>query len=131
MICLDTHALVWWISNPEKLTQKARVRIGKELRKSEILISSISVWEIYLLVKKRRLNLTMDVDSWIEKIEALPFMKFVPVDNKIAARSVKLPGNLHEDPADRMIIATAREYGAELLTSDTRILKYPHVRTVW
>lgn len=131
MILLDTHVLVWWLGLPNKLSLKAKRRIDEARSKNEILISSISIWEIYLLVKRGRLKLTMDIDTWMERVEALPFIRFIPVDNKIAAKSVSLPPPLHNDPADRMIIATALQENAILVTSDKRIFKYPHVQTLW
>lgn len=131
MIVLDTHALVWFISNPEKLSANAKKIIDQEIKKQEILVSSISVWEIYMLIKKERIKLTMDPDIWIEKIESLPFIRFVSVDNRIASKSVNLPEPLHDDPADRIIIATALEFGATLITKDKRILRYSHVQSLW
>lgn len=131
MIVLDTHVLLWWVSDPNKLSSKAQEAIKKESSKGLILVSSISVWELYLLVKKERLKLTMDTDSWIEKVEKLPFIQFVPVDNRIAAKSVILPGKFNEDPADRMIVATTREKGAVLITNDKRIRNYSYVRSLW
>jgi PIN domain nuclease of toxin-antitoxin system len=131
MIILDTHVLVWWISNPEKLSPKVRQLIEKEMSKGVIHISSISVWEIYLLVKKERLQFAMDTDEWLKQIESLPFVAFIPVDNTIAAMSVMLPGEFPNDPADRIIVATAREKGTPLVTMDERIRKYPHIKTIW
>jgi len=132
MITFDTHTFIWWVSNPEKLSDKAIKTIDKELkREGEILVSSISVWEIYMLVKKGRLKLIMDVDVWLEKIEKLGPLQFVPVDNKIAAKSVMLPEPLHKDPADRIIIATSLIYGASLITSDKKILDYSHTKSIW
>ncbi len=131
MIVLDTHVLIWWISDPEKLSSRALEVIEKESNNGLILVSSVSVWELYLLIKKDRLKLTMDTDSWLEKIESLPFVQFIPIDNQIAAKSVNLPGDFHADPADRMIVATAREKGTSLVTSDERIQKYPHVQCIW
>ncbi len=131
MILLDTHVLVWWVSNPEKLSATARKTITGQANGDIILVSSISVWEIYLLVKKGRLRLTMDVDAWTEKVGTIPSVQFVPVDNSVAAKSVMLPGDLHDDPADRMIIATAMLHGVPVVTSDARIKTYPHVRTIW
>lgn len=132
MITFDTHTLIWWVSSPEKLSDKAIKTIDRELkRKGEILVSSISVWEIYMLVKRSRLKLTMDIDVWLQKVESLPFIQFVPVDNKIAAKSVMLPEPLHSDPADRIIIATSLLYGVPLITSDTKILNYPHAGSIW
>lgn len=131
MIVLDTHVLVWWVSGAKELSRKAGKRIEKEAKTGEILVSSISVWEITMLVQKGRLKLTMDVARWIAEIEKLPFIEFVPVDNTIAAKSVTLPEPFHSDPADRMVIATAREYAATLVTSDKRIRSYPHVQSLW
>ena len=132
MIVLDTHVLVWWVANPEKLSKRAQEKIAREVKKGgQLLASSISVWEIYLLVAKNKLSFSVDVDTWLEKVESLPFMQFIPVDNKIAAKSVNLPEPLHSDPTDRIIIATALQNGADLITSDKRILAYPSVRSIW
>lgn len=131
MILLDTSALIRWICVPEKLSKKARKIIAVEIQNEEILISSISVWEICLLIKKERLGFFIDPDNWLAKIESLPFVRFIPVDNKIAAYSVNLPDFSHKDPADRMIVATALLNGAKLITSDEKILKYKKVQTIW
>lgn len=131
MILLDTNALVWWISDPEHLSKKAQRLITREKRTNGITASSISIWEVCLLVKKERLRLSMDVGTWIETIEQLPFLQFVPVDTRIAQLSVDLPEPFHADPADRMIVATARILGATLVTSDRKMLHYPHVQAVW
>lgn len=132
MIVLDTHVLIWWVNNPQKLSKKARQAIEEEKAKEKsILVSSISTLEIYRLAKNGKLQLTSHVDSWLEKIEELPSVKFIPVDNTIAAYSVNLPDFPHKDPADRIIIATALNFGAKLVTSDERILKYKKVQTLW
>lgn len=131
MILLDTHVLIWWVNDSDKLSTKVSTRIEKEIKSGRLLVSSISVWEIYLLIKKAKLKLHTDTDTWLETIQRLGFIEFVPIDNSIAAKSVDLPGRLHNDPADRIIIATAREYGATLVTSDKRILAYPHVQSLW
>lgn len=131
MIVLDTHAWIWWISNPEEISKRAREEIDQAIEREEILISSISCWEIALLVRKGRLELTMPVEDWIARSEALPFVQFIPLDNRIALRSNHLPGEIHEDPADRIILATALTLGAPLVSKDTRIRDYPHVETIW
>lgn len=131
MIVLDTHVLIWLIDSPKKLSKKAKKVIDRERLKKAILVSSISTLEIHLLIKKDKLILTTYPDVWFEEIENLPFIKFIPVDNRIAAYSVNLPDFLHKDPADRIIAATALKYGAVLVTSDKRLLKYPHIQTVW
>ncbi|MBI2327090.1 type II toxin-antitoxin system VapC family toxin [Candidatus Curtissbacteria bacterium] len=131
MIVLDTNALIYLVGNPEKLPQKAAKYINSEIKKNGIHVSSMSIWEIYLLVKKGRLELSKDVDAWLEEVEQLKFINFVPVNNIIAAKSVQLSETVGRDPADRIIAATAVEMGATLITSDQRIRKYPHVQSVW
>lgn len=131
MILLDTHSLIWWINKSSNLSKKAKNLIDKEANSGLIMVSSMSVWEIALLIKKERLQLSMDLNSWLAQIESLPFVKFVPVDNTIAIKSVFLPGKFHADPADRIIVATAREKGAKLITGDKKIRQYPHVQAVW
>ncbi len=131
MIVLDTHVWVWWVAVPEQLSAPAREVIDQAMERGEICISSISSWEIALLVRKGRLELTIPVDDWIAKSEALPFIQFVPLDNRIAFRSNDLPGDLHEDPADRIIVATALTLGAPLVSRDSKIRDYPHLKTIW
>lgn len=128
---LDTHAWVWWVGDPERLSPMARDRI-EEVRDGEgLLVSSISVWEVAMLVEKGRLELTLDVRDWIGRSEALPFLRFVPVDNRVAERSVALKAPFHADPADRMIVATAQILKVPLVTADRRIRDYEPVETVW
>ncbi len=131
MIVLDTHIWIWWISNPENLSNAASQAISRAVNENGIIISSISTWEIALLVEKGRLVLSIDVRDWVRKTEGLPFVRFMPVDNTIALRSVAMPGQFHSDPADRIIAATAMTMGLPLVTRDDKILDYPHVQTVW
>ncbi|MEA2113888.1 MAG: type II toxin-antitoxin system VapC family toxin [Thermodesulfobacteriota bacterium] len=131
MILLDTHVWIWWISNIEKFPQKALRYINKARGKNSIIISSISTWEIALLVERGRLDLSIDVRDWVRKTEGLEFVRFMPVDNTISLRSVSLPGEFHADPADRIITATAMTMGIPLITRNEKILGYPHVRTIW
>lgn len=84
-----------------------------------------------MLVKKGRLELKMDVEEWVAKSEALPFLRFVPMDNRIAVLSNELSDGLHEDPADRIITATTLVLGATLITKDQRLRDYPHIETLW
>ena len=131
MIVLDTHAWVWFISNPELLSERAKRYLDAAVEEKAIMISSISVWEVALLIAKKRLILTLELNDWIAKSEMLPFFKFIPVDNSVAIKSVNLPQPLHRDPADRIIIATAISLGAPIVTKDEKILNYPHVQTIW
>ena len=131
IIVLDTHAWIWFVSNPGLLSRKAKKSVDAAIDEKSVLISSISAWEVALLVSHKRLRLTLDVTDWITQSEMLPIIQFVPVDNSIAVKSVSLPQPLHNDPADRIIIATAIAMGALVVTKDEKILQYPHVQTIW
>ncbi len=121
MIVLDTHVLVWTLDDNDRLGPKARALIEQS---ETILVSAISIWEIALLVKKSRLVLKRDVADWVKQALALPSLQLTPLDPAIAFDSVNLPGEFHSDPADRMIIATARYRDVPLLTVDRAILAY-------
>lgn len=131
MIVLDTHTLVWWVSGEPMLSRRAKAAIKKEQDGGEIIVSSISAWEIALLVQRGRLLLAMDVQSWLATVAKIDAIKFVPVDVEIATKSVDLPATFHSDPADRMIVATARKFAAPLVTKDEKIRAYAHVKTIW
>jgi len=131
MIVLDTHVWLWWISNPENLSDCASQAIDNAVAENGIVISSISTWEIALLVDKGRLDISVDVRDWVRKTESLPFVRFMPIDNTISLRSVSLPGKFHSDPADRIITATSMTMGLPLVTKDNKIINYSHVQTIW
>lgn len=131
MIMLDTHVWLWWVSSPDKLSGPARERIERAIIDRNIFISSISAWEVAMLTARGRMKLTMDAREWIAKSESLPFLHFIPVTNQIAVKSVHLPGKLHSDPADRIIVATSIIQEATLITADQKILDYPHVESLW
>jgi PIN domain nuclease of toxin-antitoxin system len=130
VIVLDTHVWLWWLSNPEKLSKGAAKRIERETSDGRICISSISVWETAMLVAKGRLELSIDLNDWLAISESLPFVEFIPVSNRIALQSVHLQ-ELHNDPADRIIIATAIELSASVVSADNKIIAYPFVKTIW
>jgi len=132
LILLDTHALVWWVAEPKRIPAKARRAIDAAVKANEaIAVSSISVWEIAMLVARKRLAFTIDADAWIDSVEALPFLTFLPVDNRVAVRSVQLQGFPRRDPADRLIVATALGVGATVVTADTRLRGYKPITTLW
>jgi len=132
LILLDTHAWVWWVADPDRLSTPAADVLARAREQEEpVYLSSISVWEVAMLVEKGRLELTMDVADWVAHSEAVPWIEFVPVTNHLALRSVRLPDGLHPDPADRLIVATARYLGVPLVTRDRKLQDYPHVRTLW
>ena len=130
MLVLDTHILVWWLNGDKALSKKAANAIKDELKNGEIVISSITAWEIAMLVARGRIVLSMDVEQWLNTVALIERVRFYPVDNEIAVKTTELPGEFHKDPADRMIVATARKLGATLIAADEKILAYPHVKTI-
>ena len=84
-----------------------------------------------MLVARGRLGLSMDTAAWLATVQEIEEVKFIPVDNEIAVQAVTLPAEFHKDPADRLIVATARKFGVPLVTADEKIRGYPHVRTIW
>lgn len=132
MIILDTHILVWWCDGNTSLSEAAKKRIDTAINSGEeILVSSITAWEVSMLVAKKRLTLTMDVDTWLKTVGEIEAVRFVSIDNKVAVESTRLPGEFHKDPADRMIVALARTLSAPLITADEKIINYPHVKTIF
>ncbi len=131
MIVLDTHVWVCWIDGSTRLSGAAREAIEAAMKQGSVHISSMNAWEVAMLVRRKRLELTMDVSDWIRKCESIPFLNFVPVDNDIALRSVLLPTTVLKDPADRIIVATAIELGTSLVTKDHHIQAFDGVRTIW
>ena len=132
MIVLDTHALVWWVNGDSRLSKPAADAIEVALSDEyPVMISAITAWEIALLVDKNRLILTMDLDEWLDTVDSIEGVEWVPVNRQVAVDSVNLPGEFHPDPADRLIVALARHENAELISADARIQAYPHVRCTW
>ncbi|MEE9493017.1 MAG: type II toxin-antitoxin system VapC family toxin [Gammaproteobacteria bacterium] len=132
MIVIDTHVLVWWVSGDKSLSVTAAKAIKDTLANdSEVIVSSISAWEISMLIEKGRLVLSMDVESWLDEVTQIDGVRFVPVDNEICIKSTVLPGEFHKDPSDRMIVATARKLAVPLVTTDEKIINYEHVKTIW
>ena len=93
-------------------------------------VSVISCWEVAKLVEYRRLELDRPVSDWIDTALACPRLELLPLTPAIAVESTRLPGAFHRDPADQIIVATARILGIRLLTEDSKIIEYPHVRLV-
>jgi PIN domain nuclease of toxin-antitoxin system len=133
LIVLDTHVLLWWANGDSQLSSKAKKTIQREQSSAEglILVSAISAWEIAMLVEKGRLTLTMSVDDWLAAVGEIEPLRLVPVDAHVAVEATRLPGEFHKDPADRIIVALARQLNASLVTADEKIRAYKPVRTVW
>jgi PIN domain nuclease of toxin-antitoxin system len=129
MIILDTHIWVWWVHGDELLTNPQAEII--QANETDIIgVSAISAWEIAKLVQYHRLELPCSLSEWFDGALSYPGIRLLDLTPEIAIESTCLPGQFHRDPADQIIVATARVNDCSLLTSDNRILQYQHVRTV-
>jgi PIN domain nuclease of toxin-antitoxin system len=123
-VIADTHVLVWLLEGDPRLGPKARQALERAAQDDAVHVSAITPWEIAMLVDKGRLALGRDVGDWIHAALALPGISLVPLEPAIALGSVRLPGSFHADPADRMIVASARYLGVPLVTADRAMLNY-------
>jgi PIN domain nuclease of toxin-antitoxin system len=128
MIILDTHIWVWWVDDNQRLTQQHREWI-QEYQSQGLGISIIYCWEVAKLIEVGRLTLSISVEDWLEGALAYPGVQLLDLTIPIVVESTKLT-SFHRDPADQMIVATARIYGCPLLTADSKILAYPDVQTL-
>jgi len=122
MLLFDTHALVWSVNDGPKLGIGAKELIRTATREDRILVSAITPWEIALLIAKKRLTLNRDVMDWIGDAVTRPGVTLTPLGPEIAVASTRLPFEMHADPADRILVATARHIGATLVTADRSLL---------
>jgi PIN domain nuclease of toxin-antitoxin system len=129
VILLDTHIWVWWVHGDARLTVDQRQHVINH-ETTGLGVSVISCWEVAKLVELNRLVLQGSVTEWIQKALAYPGVRLLYLTPRIAIESTQLPGTFHRDPADQIIVATARIRRCPLLTADARILNYPHVNTL-
>ena len=128
---LDTHVWIWWAMRPEAIPKTVLTLQVDPPAGATLLLSAISVWEFSKLLEKGRLQIACPGDSWIRDALAMPRLELVPLTPAISFQSTILPQPVHDDPADQLIIATARDRDAVLLTKDALILNYRHVKTWW
>jgi PIN domain nuclease of toxin-antitoxin system len=124
-LLLDTHAWIWLsIGDREKIRPSLFKKIEEAAENNILRISAISCWEIAVLHRKGRLRLSEDPFDWIRTTLRLTRVQSIPLTFEIAVESELLPGNFHGDPADRMIVASARASQSLLVTADRAIQKY-------
>ena len=130
MILLDTHVWLWWLHDPNRLPSSTQSEIAAEESHNGILVSAISVWEIAVKSSLGKLNLPLPMDEWFEMAQAYPGNTVEALNPIDAIASTQLPGEFHNDPADRILVAIARRYDIALATVDRKILSYPYVKTL-
>jgi PIN domain nuclease of toxin-antitoxin system len=130
MILLDTHVWIWWLADRSNLSPAARTAVEEAVAHDTASVSAMSLWEIAMLVKKGRLELTLPVRDWLAKAQTLSGFRFVPVEPRIAVESVHLD-MAQQDPVDRILVATALDIPAKLVTRDSDLLDLAIVETIW
>jgi PIN domain nuclease of toxin-antitoxin system len=124
MILLDTQALIWFSIGDEQLGNQARELAAAGSGQDGTAVSPISFWETAMLTRKNRIDLGMPVQIWAAEILSSGAPVLLALTPEIAVSAGELPGSIHGDPADRIIIATARAHGCRILTTDRKILSY-------
>lgn len=130
-IVLDTHAWVWWATEDRRLSRKAEDAIQRATRTDGVWLSAISIWEVAKKVEKKQLVLDRPLRQWIDQALGLSGLLLAELTPAILIESCELPPPFHGDPADQMIVASARHYGATLVTRDRKLRGYSHVQTIW
>jgi PIN domain nuclease of toxin-antitoxin system len=131
MILLDTHTWLWLLHDPTQLSTLAQTIIIEAENNHNILISSISVWEIAVKQSLNKLQLPLPINEWFELAQQQPGTTIEPLSPLDAIHSANLPGEFHKDPADRILVAIARRYNIPIITRDQKILNYLYVKTIW
>ena len=119
---LDTHVLIWWLNDRRRLSSAQQEVVGSVRSDEPLLVSDISLWEVATLHGLGRIRLALPLREWLDKAVAPPLVQRHGISPAIAAEVAALPDSFHLDPADRILVATARVLGATLLTQDHRIV---------
>jgi PIN domain nuclease of toxin-antitoxin system len=126
VIVIDTHVWIWWVDANPKLPAKFQAYLQAH-EADGLGVSIISVWEVAKLVEKQRLMLQVPVEDWINRALVFPGIRLLDLTPRISVEATQLPDSFHRDPADQIIVATARVYNCPLVTVDGSIRSYPHV----
>jgi PIN domain nuclease of toxin-antitoxin system len=122
-VLLDTHVFVWHLEGSRKISKRTQAAVEEAAESDAALVSAITPWEIALLVSKGRLKLGTDVMDWLRDALANAGLHVAPLEPEIAVASTRLPFDIHADPADRILVATARHLGATFVTADKALLE--------
>jgi PIN domain nuclease of toxin-antitoxin system len=127
---LDTHVLLWWFEQPRRLSVAQRRELEKAGDARAVGVSDVTLWEIALLLERGRIRLALPLDEWLARATAAPLVERCGMTPAVARELVDLAATRDWDPADRIIVATARVAGVPVVTADTRIVESGLVRTV-
>lgn len=122
-VLLDTHVWVWWLTPASRLSEAERNALDRLGARGELAVSAISLWEAQMLHSKRRLELPVRFPEWLRRAASPEVVAVLPLETEVILALDALPRGFHGDPADRLIVATARAHGLRLATYDSGIRK--------
>jgi PIN domain nuclease of toxin-antitoxin system len=131
MITVDTHIIIWDALKPKALSNKAKKAIDDANQRDGIIISGISLWEIAMLMEKKRIKIEIPYLEFIDLVMGSNNYILKGITPEIADMSVNLPNDINQDPADRIICATSIVNNAPLVTADRNLLKSKNIKTIW
>lgn len=131
MIVLDTHVIIWDALAPERLSNSARQAIDEANREEGIFVSDISLWEIAMLIEKRRVAVKIGCQDFITLVLQANRTTVKAITPQIATLAVQLPAEINRDPVDRLIVATAVAENASLITADRNLQTSTLLTTIW
>lgn len=127
---LDTHVWLWWLLGSERISKKERQELDRLASRGALRIAAVSLWEAQMLHAKGRLALNRPFDTWLREAAAADVVQIVPLDIDVVIELDNLPRSFHGDPADRLIVSTARAHKIPLATHDSAIRK-SRVTALW
>lgn len=128
-LVIDTHVLLWWLSEPARLSPLAARRLEAA---AQVWVPAICAWEVTMLAQRGRIFLDRPCDTWLAQAFAQPKVACAALDWHIAAAAGAISAeHLHGDPADRLIVATARALRSPLVSRDERLRAFPGVDVIW
>ncbi|HEX2679420.1 MAG TPA: type II toxin-antitoxin system VapC family toxin [Polyangiales bacterium] len=131
MLLLDTHTWVWLAVEPRRLSKEAAGAIRRAASRGELAIAAITLWEVAMLFARGRLKASRTLEKELAALVERTSVAVLEVTPAVAAIAAQLPDDVPDDPADRMIIATAMSHGLSLVTKDARIQDSGACRTIW
>ena len=122
---LDTHYWLWFqMGNDQRIAPKARDRLLQMQLREELYLSDVSVWEVARLVADGHIDLGVPIEDFVHEATRDGGLQLLPISTRLLIESTRLPGNIHRDPSDRLLAATAREHSLTLVTRDQLLLRY-------
>ena len=131
MILLDTHALIWWLLEPARLSRRAASVIRRARRGGGLAIAAMTLWEVAAMFARGQIVPRGGVEASLRDLIKESGAEVKPITTEIAVLATQFPEDFPHDPADRLIAATARAEGMALVTRDERLRRSPLLKTVW